>query len=470
MELLRSVALLSLLCCTALFLLPSTAAAAAAGTPDGSEQWGYVEIRPKAHMFWWLYRSPQRVDNGSTPWPTVLWLQGGPGASGVGYGNFMEIGPLDTNLKPRASTWLAKADLLFVDNPVGTGFSFVEGGNRTLLAHTDGEAARDLTTLLCKLYQSNARARLRGSPLYIVAESYGGKFAVTTALAALKAIHAGLLAANLAGVALGNSWISPQDSVLSWGPLLYQVSRVDENGLACCDRLAQQISAQLETTQFEEAEKSWQDLESAVLEEANSIDFYNFLKDDSSEDAAVAAAVMQQQRQRSLASLGKSRRRYSSYLSSKVTREGGLSGLMNTVIKDKLRIIPKNLSWGEQSDDVFEALAGDFMKPRIHEVDELLKLGVNVTIYSGQLDLICATKGTLDWVQKLKWDGLKNFTSSRRVPLYCNGCEAAGTQAFLKSYKNLKFYWILGAGHMVPIDNPCPALKMLSDITQSPAR
>lgn len=36
-------------------------------------------VRAEAHMFWWLYRSPQRVNNkGSTPWPTVLWLQGGP--------------------------------------------------------------------------------------------------------------------------------------------------------------------------------------------------------------------------------------------------------------------------------------------------------------------------------------------------------------------------------------------------------
>ncbi|XP_006660387.1 serine carboxypeptidase-like 51 [Oryza brachyantha] len=442
--------LLLVYCTTA---LPS---AAAAGTPDGSEEWGYVQVRPKAHMFWWLYRSPHRVNNGSTPWPTVLWLQGGPGASGVGYGNFMEIGPLDTDLKPRASTWLAKADLLFVDNPVGTGFSYVEGGG--LLARTDAEAARDLTTLLCHL-----NARLQGRPLYIVAESYGGKFAVTTALAALNAIHAGRLAANLAGVALGNSWISPVDSVLSWGPLLYQVSRVDENGLALCDRVAKQISVQVKSMQFLEAESSWQGLENLLLQESNSVDFYNFLKDDSSEDAL----AMKKQRS-TLASVGRSRRRYSSYLSSKA---GGFhfQGLMNTIIRDKLRIIPQNLTWREQSDDVFEALAGDFMIPRIHEVDQLLNLGINVTIYSGQLDLICATKGTLDWVQKLKWDGLKNFTSSPRVPLYCNGGEAAGTQAFLKSYKNLKFYWILGAGHMVPIDNPCPALKMLADITQSPA-
>ena len=41
--------------------------------------------------------------------------------------------------------------------------------------------------------------------------------------------------------------------------------------------------------------------------------------------------------------------------------------------------------WGAQSDDVFDALAGDFMKPRIQEVDQLLKLVVNVTVYSGQV-------------------------------------------------------------------------------------
>ncbi|KAL6660950.1 hypothetical protein ACP70R_000334 [Stipagrostis hirtigluma subsp. patula] len=464
------VALLLLLCAAVAVFSP---AADAAGTPDGSEEWGYVQVRPKAHMFWWLYHSPRRVDNGSTPWPTVLWLQGGPGASGAGYGNFMEIGPLDSELKPRATTWLAKADLLFVDNPVGTGFSFVEGGDRSLMARTDAEAARDLTALLSCLYRDNKR--LQGSPLYIVAESYGGKFAVTTALAALKAIRQGQLHANLAGVALGDSWISPLDFVLSWGPLLYQVSRVDENGLQKCNAVAAKIKEQLEKQQFAEAEASWSELEDVVIDNSNSIDFYNFLRDDPPEDAAAAGgtitATAAQRERRSLASF-RSKGGYAGYMSSMaaVTREGGFSGLMNTVIKDKLGIVPKNLSWGEQSGDVFDALAGDFMKPRIHEVDQLLKFGVNVTIYNGQLDLICATKGTMDWVEKLQWDGLKNFMSSPRTPIYCNKEGQTGTQAFVKSYKNLKFYWILGAGHMVPIDNPCPALKMLADITQSPAR
>ena len=29
-------------------------------------------------MFWWLYRSPYRVENPTKPWPIILWLQGGP--------------------------------------------------------------------------------------------------------------------------------------------------------------------------------------------------------------------------------------------------------------------------------------------------------------------------------------------------------------------------------------------------------
>ena len=34
-------------------------------------------------------------------------FQGGPGGSGVGFGNFGELGPLDTDLKPRNTTWVS---------------------------------------------------------------------------------------------------------------------------------------------------------------------------------------------------------------------------------------------------------------------------------------------------------------------------------------------------------------------------
>ena len=69
----------------------------------------------------------------------------------------------------------------------------------SLFVKSDEEAANDLTTLLEKLFNGNEK--LQKSPLFIVAESYGGKFAVTLGLSALKAIQAGKLKLKLGGTA-----------------------------------------------------------------------------------------------------------------------------------------------------------------------------------------------------------------------------------------------------------------------------
>ncbi|XP_060169685.1 serine carboxypeptidase-like 51 [Lycium barbarum] len=459
MELKKSICVFSLLV-PLLFLVPhfhgGIRTAIAARNQDSSESWGYVEVRRKAHMFWWYYKSPYRVEDPNKPWPIILWLQGGPGASGVGIGNFEEVGPLDTNLKPRNSTWLKKADLLFVDNPVGVGYSFVE--DKKLFVKTDVEAATDLTTLLIEIFNRNQT--LQQSPLYIVAESYGGKFAVTLALSALKAIESGKLKLKLGGVALGDSWISPEDFVFSWGPLLKDVSRLDGNGLQKSNSVAEKIKQQIDAGQFKAATDSWRELEEVISDNSNSVDFYNFMLDSGMDPLALKSSGLSQ-----TISM-----RYSRYLqSSRITpgSDGDLDSLMNDAIKKKLKIIPQNVRWGGQSDSVFTALYGDFMKPRINEVDELLAKGVNVTVYNGQLDVICATKGTEAWVEKLKWEGLKTFLNMERNPIYCKGDK--GTKAFTKSYKNFHFYWILGAGHFVPVDQPCVALDMVASITQSPA-
>ncbi|XP_010037116.3 serine carboxypeptidase-like 51 [Eucalyptus grandis] len=436
-----------------LFLFGHPRFASAEGTSDGSEQWGYVEVRPGAHLFWWLYRSPYRVEDPSKPWPILLWHQGGPGASGVGYGNFAEIGPLDENLQPRNFTWLRKADLLFVDSPVATGFSYVD--DESLVAKTDYEAAADLTTLLIELFNGNET--LQKSPLYIFAESYGGKFASALGLTALEAIEAGKLKAQLGGVALGDSWISPEDYVFSWGPVLKVMSRIDENGLNQSNSLALKIQQQLAEGKLENATATWSDLERVILRYSNNVDFYNFMLDDVSNPAAVTESRTRSNRYIERTSAGTG------------AANGGLGNLMNGPIRKKLKVIPDKVTWQALSDSVFSAFVGDFMKPRIEEVDKLLAKGVNVTIYNGQLDLICATKGTEAWLNKLKWDGLRSFLSEDRVPLYC-GKGFTGTKGFVRSYRNLFFYWILGAGHMVPIDQPCISLQMVGSITQSPSK
>ncbi|CAN0858674.1 Serine carboxypeptidase-like 51 [Linum grandiflorum] len=110
-------------------------------------------------MFWWLYKSPYRVEDPAKPWPTIIWLQGGPGALRVAIRNFQEVDPLDANLKPRNSTWLKMADLLFVDFPVGTVYSFVEQGGS--MVKMDAEAGEDLTTMLKQLFNNKDKMQKR---------------------------------------------------------------------------------------------------------------------------------------------------------------------------------------------------------------------------------------------------------------------------------------------------------------------
>ncbi|XP_048235854.1 serine carboxypeptidase-like 51 isoform X2 [Ricinus communis] len=433
-----------------------------AGSPDGSEQWGYVEVRPKAHLFWWLYKSPCRVANSSTPWPTILWLQGGPGGSGVAFGNFLEIGPLDSNLNPRNSTWLHKADLLFVDSPVATGFSYVEDNG--LVVRTDEEAANDLTALLKELF--NGDENLQKSPLYIFAESYGGKFAATLGVYALKAIEAGELKMQLGGVALGDSWISPEHFVLTWGPLLKDLSRMNNRGLNISNSLALQIQQQLAQGKFVDATSTWSDLENVILDNSNNVDFYNFMLDYEN-DPVIGTSTERSKK-------GVSTDRYSRYLETRYFPSTGsnagssnLYDLMNGPVRIKLKIIPENVTWGGQGRLVFPALVDDFMKPRIQEVDELLAKGIRVIVYNGQLDLICSTKGAEAWVNRLKWDGLKNFLKQERTPLYCKN-DNTTTKGFRSSYKNLSFFWVMGAGHFVPVEQPCISLEMVELVTRSP--
>lgn len=57
-------------------------------------------------MFWWLYYVTDPGVDHYTDRPIVIWLQGGPGASSSGYGNFEEIGPLDLDLHERSHTWV----------------------------------------------------------------------------------------------------------------------------------------------------------------------------------------------------------------------------------------------------------------------------------------------------------------------------------------------------------------------------
>ncbi|XP_034750910.1 retinoid-inducible serine carboxypeptidase [Etheostoma cragini] len=407
----------------------------------GKEAWGYVEVRNAAHMFWWLYPadSPSR--------PLVMWLQGGPGGSGSGFGNFEEIGPLNRDLEARKTSWVQAASVLFVDNPVGTGFSYTDkpDGYATNVA----TVASDMLVLLQHFFKE--RAEYQSNPFYIFSESYGGKMAAAISLELTKAIAKRTVICNFAGVALGDSWISPLDSVMTWGPYLYTTSLLDDYGLADVSSAAEAVKQAVEQEQFDKATELWSVAETVVEQNTNGVNFYNILTQDTDDKRTSVAGedFIALQTRRHIRPLHRQ----------------SLSELMNGPIRKKLGIIPQNVTWGGQAGNVFSNMAGDFMRPVVDIVDQLLTAGVNVTIYNGQLDLIVDTMGQELWVKKLKWEGLPGFNKLRWTPVD-DPTSPGVTGAFCKTYKNFSFYWILKAGHMIPSDQGPMALQMLKMITQ----
>ncbi|XP_053195104.1 retinoid-inducible serine carboxypeptidase [Scomber japonicus] len=412
----------------------------------GKEAWDYVEVRNGAHMFWWLYYADSQTAQ-YKDLPLVMWLQGGPGGSGSGFGNFEEIGPLDRDLNPRKTSWVQAASLLFVDNPVGTGFSYAErpDGYATNVA----TVASDMLILLQHFFTE--RAEFQSIPFYIFSESYGGKMAAAISMELTKAIAQGKVKCNFAGVALGDSWISPLDSVMTWGPYLYTTSLLDDNGLNDVSSAAKAVKEAVEQEQFQKATELWSVTETVVEQNTNGVNFYNILTQQPDEKLTSSAGedFISLQARRHIRPL----------------HSQSLSELMNGPIRKKLGVIPQNVTWGGQAELVFSYMSGDFMKPVVDIVDQLLSAGVNVTVYNGQLDLIVDTMGQEMWVKRLKWDGLSGFNNLKWTAL--DDPVAPGvTGAFCKNYKNFAFYWILKAGHMIPSDQGPMALQMMKMITQ----
>lgn len=103
---------------------PPSATSSEADAP--SPTCSHIEVDPEnnGNLFFWHFENKHIANKQRT----VIWLNGGPGCSSED-GALMEIGPYrvrdKNNLVLNNGSWNEFANLLFVDNPVGTGFSYV---------------------------------------------------------------------------------------------------------------------------------------------------------------------------------------------------------------------------------------------------------------------------------------------------------------------------------------------------------
>src|SRR5690242_11683696 len=82
---------------------------------------GYLQS-PGGKLFYWLVPAEQNPSSA----PVVLWLNGGPGSSSL-LGMWFENGPyfLNRDMTTYANpySWNGNANIIYIDQPAGTGFS-----------------------------------------------------------------------------------------------------------------------------------------------------------------------------------------------------------------------------------------------------------------------------------------------------------------------------------------------------------
>ncbi|KAM7278879.1 hypothetical protein ACFE04_006013 [Oxalis oulophora] len=160
-----------------------------------------------ARMFYMFFESRNR--NSSSTAPVVLWLNGGPGCSSE-LGLFYENGPYkinkDFSLKWNDYGWDQASNILFVDQPLGTGFSQFHGFGQ--IPTDEVGVSDDLYDFMQAFFSEHKQ--IAKNDFYITGESFAGHYVpafaerVSRGNKAKEGIHI-----NLKGIAIGNGITDP---------------------------------------------------------------------------------------------------------------------------------------------------------------------------------------------------------------------------------------------------------------------
>ncbi|CAN1255046.1 Serine carboxypeptidase-like 34 [Linum perenne] len=137
---------------------------------------GYVTVN-ESHgraLFYWFFEATHNHRHK----PLLLWLNGGPGCSSIGYGAAEELGPFFPKRgKPELSfnphSWNKAANLLFLESPVGVGFSYTNT-TKDISQLGDTIAAKDAYIFLVNWFRRFPQ--FRSHDFYIAGESYAGHY------------------------------------------------------------------------------------------------------------------------------------------------------------------------------------------------------------------------------------------------------------------------------------------------------
>ncbi|CAK8566821.1 unnamed protein product [Lathyrus sativus] len=386
---------------------------------------GYVTVDHEAgkELFYYFVESPY---NSSTK-PLILWLNGGPGCSSLGYGAFEELGPFRINsdgktLYRNPYAWNEVANILFLESPAGVGFSY---SNTTSDYENSGDktTAKDAYVFLINWLERFPQYKTRG--FYITGESYAGHYVpqlASTILQNNKLYNQIII--NLKGISIGNAWIDDVTSLKGifdyfWTHALNS-DQTHELIDKYCDFASENVSAICVNATTR-----------ASIEIGN-IDFYNIYAPQCHDS-----------------SLKNGSTGYVSNDFDPCSDHYGISYFNRPEVQKALHAKPTNWSHCSRVIRTWK----DSPVTILPTIKYLIDSGIKLWIYSGDTDSVVPVTSSRYSINTLKLP-----INSAWRPWY-SGKEIGG---YVVGYKGLTFVTVRGAGHLVPSWQPERALTLIS--------
>ena len=394
---------------------------------------GYLTVNEKygSNMFFWFF--PAQEDPGDAP--VLLWLQGGPGASSL-FGLFVELGPImvtkEGKIVDMPVTWNKKYSLLYIDNPVGTGYSFTKE-DAGYAKHQD-DVARDLYSCLTqffsifKSYQKN--------DFYVTGESYAGKYVPSISHQIIVGNAAGgNTHINFKGMAIGDGLTDPLSMNPFYADLMLQTSLIDTYQAEHARDVAKNMTVAIKAGHFLDAFHMFDDLLNGDLIKypswyknvTGTTNYFNILRSTAPVDEGYYGPVLVSDAVRRGIHVGDL-----PYNTGNTVEEHLLNDVQDSALPAFLAV-----------------LAADSGKYK-------------VMVYNGQLDIIVGVPLTEGMVSQMPWAGQDKFLTAERAVWRVNGTSDPEVAGYVRKVLNLMQVVVRGAGHMVPHDQPERALDLIT--------
>ncbi|WEW55651.1 Cell death protease [Emydomyces testavorans] len=405
-------------------------------TPLPKMHAGHVEVdrEHNGNLFFWHFQN-RHIANRQR---TVVWLNGGPGCSSMD-GALMEVGPYrlkdDHTLTYNEGSWNEFANLLFVDQPVGTGFSYVSTDS---YLHELDEMADHFVTFLEKWFE--LFPEYEHDDLYFAGESYAGQYIPYIAKAILdrnqnKTTKMQNRVWNLKGLLIGNGWFSPVEQYQSYLPFAYK-EKLLQSGSDAAKRV----------------EKAHSDCISE-LDRTGGRDQIHV-----STCEIILTAILDGTKKDE-----KCTNMYDIQLTDKYPACGmnwppDLEHLTPYLRRDDVTAAlhinnDKKTGWRECTGAVSSNFKPHKSKPSVQLLPGLLESGVPIVLFSGANDFICNHIGTEQLVHNMKWSGGTGFELSPGVWAPRHDWTFEGEAAgYYQEARNLTYILFYNASHMVPFD------------------